>query len=162
MIKTLLSLTVIGGVCGVLLVGTHALTAADIRLNREAQARALMTAMLGRALPAELDIQANTVGNCSQWVFQQITVGGYAGNIHLLVLRRPDDRLTMRVTSHRETPGIGDFIDHQREDWMTRLDGSTAAAIAEVDNVTGATITTKAIRLAAQRSAQGIEAYCRG
>jgi electron transport complex protein RnfG len=161
-VKVLLSLILIGGVCGVLLVGTHHLTATEIQLNREAKARALMTAMLGAPLPDESDIQAATFGNCSRWVFQQITVPGYAGDIALRILWRPEREFTMRVTDHRETPGIGDFIDHQRDPWMTMLDGASAEDIVSVDNVTGATITTNAIRQAAQRSVAGIEAYCRG
>ena len=162
MVKMLLSLIAIGGVCGALLVGTHNLTATDIKLNREAQARALMTAMLGAPLPDELDIDAEAFGDCSQWVFLQISVPGYAGDIDLRVLWRPENGLTMRVTSHRETPGIGDFIDHQRDPWMTTLDGASVSDIAEVDTVTGATITSNAIKQAARRSALGIEAYCRG
>lgn len=162
MVKVLLSLILIGGVCGALLVGTHHLTATEIQLNREAQARALMTEMLGAALPDESDIQAVAFGDCGQWVFQQITVNGYAGDIGLRILWRPNLELAMRVTNHRETPGIGDFIDHQRDPWMTRLDGATADDITNVDNVTGATITTNAIKRAARRSAEAIEAYCRG
>ena len=108
MVRMLLSLIVIGGACGALLVGTHSLTAADIQLNREAQARELMTAMLGAPLPDDLDIQADVFGDCTQWVFQQISVTGYAGDIGLRVLWQPDGGLIMRVTNHRETPGIGE------------------------------------------------------
>ena len=142
--------------------GTHSLTAADIQLNREAQARELMTAMLGAPLPDDLDIQADVFGDCTQWVFQQISVTGYAGDIGLRVLWQPDGGLIVRVTSHRETPGIGDFIDHRRDPWMTTLDGASADEINELDNVTGATITSKAIQQGALRSMQNLEAYCRG
>ncbi len=160
--KMLLSLVLIGGVCGALLVGTHALTAGDIQLNREAQARALMSAMLGEPLPDDQDIQAQVFGNCATWVFQQINVDGYAGDIDLRVLWRAGDEMTLRVTRHSETPGIGDFIDHQRNPWITGLDGRSAEYVAQIDKVSGATITARAIKLAAQRSAQGIEAFCRG
>ena len=161
MARTLLSLILIGGVCGVLLVGTHHLTADEIQLHREARARALMTEMLGQALPAPLDIQAPAAGDCSDWVFQRVAVNGYAGTINLRVLWRADETLVMRVTQHRETPGIGDFIDHTRDPWIVQLDGLTATEIAHIDNVTGATITTNAIRQAAMRTALDTEDYCR-
>ena len=121
-----------------------------------------MTDMLGTALPAELDIQAQAFGDCNDWVFQQVTVAGYAGDIDLRVLSRAIDGLVMRVTQHRETPGIGDFIDHRRDPWMGNLDGLGAADFTAVDNVSGATITTNAIRQAAQLSAQALEQYCNG
>ena len=162
MFRAIFSLLIIGGVCGALLVGTHALTAEDITLNREARARALITAMLGEELPPSTDLQALPIGTCEGWIIQRITVGGYAGDIELLSLWRTPDRLTLRVTSHRETPGIGDFIDHERDAWTPQLDGTSMATFAEVDNVSGATITTNAIRDAAAASAQGVEAYCRG
>ena len=160
--KMLLSLVVIGGVCGTLLTGTHRLTATEIQLNREAQARALMTQMLGEPLPDAMDIQSDAFGDCRTWLFQKILVNGYAGEIELRVLSEADGSLVMRVTRHRETPGIGDFIDHQRDPWIKTLDGLTAQDLTMVDNVSGATITTNAIRLAAQRSAQTREDYCRG
>lgn len=162
MVKTLLSLVLIGAVCGLLLVGTHRLTADEIQLNREAQARALMTEMLGAPLPAGFDIQASAAGDCADWVFQSITVNGYAGAIDLRVFWRVDEGLVMRVTHHRETPGIGDFIDHSRDPWMATLDGLTATEVANIDAVSGATITTHAIRQAATRAALGLEEHCRG
>ena len=161
MIKVALSLLAIGGTCGLLLVGTDLLTSDDISVNREARARQLMADMLGTPLDHHWNIQTDTFGACDNWLFSNVVSNGYAGDINLVVLWRADTGgLVARVTQHRETPGIGDFIDHSRSDWITALDARTATAFSEVDNVSGATITTAAIRRAAQTAQQQVEDYC--
>ena len=161
MVKLFGALILIGGVCGLLLVGTHAFTAEDIRLNRQAQARALMAQMLGQDLAADQDIDANRFGDCDMWVFQRVITNGYAGPIEVLVLwRAAGAGLSLRVTRHRETPGIGDFIDHRRDSWITKLDNQQIDAIAALDNVSGATITFNAMQRAARAATNGVEEYC--
>lgn len=161
MVKLFGALIVIGGVCGLLLAGTHAFTAEDIRLNREAQARALMAQMLGQTLEAEQDIDAERFGRCDTWVFQRIETSGYAGPIEVLALwRAADAGFTLRVTRHRETPGIGDFIDHRRDPWITRLDRQPMEQYAALDNISGATITFNAMQRAALAAASGVEDFC--
>jgi len=156
-------LLAIGGCCGALLVGTHALTEERIASNRAARARMLLAELAGAALPANLNIDQQIFGACERAVFQRVIVNGYAGKIHLTSMwRAADTTLAMRVTQHRETPGIGDFVDHQRDSWLPAQDRSSAEQFAAVDNVSGATITTKAIRRAAVRSFDKVEAYCGG
>ena len=55
----------------------------------------------------------------------------------------------MRVTAHRETPGIGDFIDHERDLWLPARDGQPASGWDNLDAVSGATVTSSAIQRAA-------------
>jgi len=160
MVRAVFAVTTIGLTCGLLLVLTERFTAADIARNRDAEARALLEQLLQQPLPADTDLQAELFGNCDAWVMQRIEVVGYAGAIDLRVLWRPGDRLSMRVVSHRETPGIGDFIDHRRDPWITALDQKTAQSIAELDAVSGATITTRAIQRAARETLQRQQAYC--
>lgn len=161
MVKSALSLTIIGGVCGILLLATNQLTAPEINLNRELRARALMSEMLGAPLADNLDIQQGILGTCDSWLFQRIQSNGYAGPIDVLVLwRASSGGLVLRVTAHRETPGIGDFIDHARAPWITRFDGQTIARYDVLDNVSGATITTGAIRRAALSAQQQLEVHC--
>ena len=53
---------------------------------------------------------------------------GYAGAIGLLVAVDRDGRvLGVRVTRHGETPGLGDDIEVQRSDWITRFTGRALA-----------------------------------
>ena len=89
---------------------------------------------------------------------------GYSGSIRLLVGIRADDTLSgVRVVAHRETPGLGDAIDEQRSDWIFGFDGKSLSdpeparwAVkkdgGDFDQLTGATITPRAIVKAVKRS----------
>jgi electron transport complex protein RnfG len=82
---------------------------------------------------------------------------GYAGPIRLLVAIDPEGYvLAARAVEHGETPGIGDFIDPQRSDWMQAFGGRTLERPppdrwrlrgegGEFDGVAGATITARAV-----------------
>jgi len=163
MIKLFSTLIGIGGVCGILLVGTHAATKDQIEQNRLDKTKLLMTRMLGHEIPANIATSQPFIGDCNLWIFSTLQIQGYAGLIHLTALGRlgsNEARLTLRVVQHSETPGIGDFIDHQKSAWMSYLDNMTLNAFQTVDNVSGATITTNAIRKAALKSIEQLGAYC--
>jgi electron transport complex protein RnfG len=82
---------------------------------------------------------------------------GYAGPIRLLVAIDPDGQvLAARAVDHAETPGIGDFIDPRRSDWMTTFNGRRVDSPPPdrwrlrsegggFDGVAGATITARAV-----------------
>lgn len=82
---------------------------------------------------------------------------GYAGDIRLLVgINLKGTVLGVRVTSHRETPGLGDRIETKKSDWIyTFKDRSLNNPEPEkwavkknggvFDQFTGATITPKAV-----------------
>lgn len=82
---------------------------------------------------------------------------GYNGNIRLLVAINMDGTLAgVRVVNHRETPGLGDAIEHEKSDWILGFDGrSLGDPVLEKWNVkrdggvfdqfTGATITPRAV-----------------
>ena len=82
---------------------------------------------------------------------------GYSGNIDMLVAIATDGQLLgVRVVKHKETPGLGDGIDIQRNDWITGFDGRSLNnpdkrgwAVkkdgGEFDQLTGATITPRAV-----------------
>jgi electron transport complex protein RnfG len=84
-------------------------------------------------------------------------VDGYSGHIGLLAGIEADGRLAgVRVTSHRETPGLGDAIEIEKSDWLRAFDGKSldAPAASEwtvrrdggaFDQFTGATITPRAV-----------------
>jgi len=62
-----------------------------------------------------------------------------------------NDTIRLRVTRHQETPGIADFINHQVDPYLPNLDDTSIAGWGDLDNITGATITHKALRsMAAQ------------
>ena len=80
---------------------------------------------------------------------------GYVGDISLLIGLYKDGTIAaVRVTQHRETPGLGDKIELRRSDWITQFDGKSIShpmtwAVSkdggEFDQLTGATITPRAV-----------------
>ncbi len=89
---------------------------------------------------------------------------GYSGDIELLVGVDRELRITtVRVLEHRETPGLGDFIDIERGRWILSFDRRhwNAANASEWavrkdggihDQFTGATITPRAVVGAVRRT----------
>lgn len=82
---------------------------------------------------------------------------GYSGSLRLLVAIDPDGKvLGVRVLEHRETPGLGDFVEARRSDWILRFDGRSLADPpttrwrirkdgGDFDQFTGATVTSRAV-----------------
>lgn len=83
---------------------------------------------------------------------------GYSGDIHLLLAVKPDGTLlAVRTLAHQETPGIGDGIDIEKSDWITRFNGlslsnTTNWTAEHFDGLTRATITSRAIVRAVHRA----------
>ena len=65
-------------------------------------------------------------GKTTAVVIETIAPDGYAGKIKLLVGIAADGRvLGVRVVAHKETPGLGDYIDIAKSDWITQFDGKS-------------------------------------
>lgn len=89
---------------------------------------------------------------------------GYSGEIKLLVGIAKDGRLTgVRVTGHRETPGLADYIEIGKSPWIRQFDGKSLATPdiekwkvrkdgGAFDSMAGATITPRAIVKATRRA----------
>ncbi|MEJ2604586.1 MAG: electron transport complex subunit RsxG [Gammaproteobacteria bacterium] len=90
------------------------------------------------------------------WIFE-VSADGYSGPIRLLVGLLPDGRITaVRVLAHRETPGLGDYVEASRSDWITRFSGLSLEEPppaewalrrngGRFEQFTGATITPRAV-----------------
>lgn len=90
-------------------------------------------------------------------IFNSVAPNGYNGRIHLLVGVYVDGSLAgVRVVKHAETPGLGDGIEVRKSPWIRSFDGKSldnpdAAGWrvrrdgGEFDQLTGATITPRAI-----------------
>ncbi|WP_461536261.1 electron transport complex subunit RsxG [Spongorhabdus nitratireducens] len=94
---------------------------------------------------------------------------GYSGAIHMLVGIKADGTLSgVRVTNHKETPGLGDAIEIIKSNWITVFSGKSLDNPqqkgwgvrkdgGEFDQFTGATITPRAVVLAVHNSLQYFE-----
>ncbi|MFN3543587.1 MAG: electron transport complex subunit RsxG [Thiobacillus sp.] len=79
--------------------------------------------LLGTHQPSSMWV-ARRGGEVTAVVLEVIAPDGYAGAIHLLVSIDVDGRLTgVRVTAHRETPGLGDYIDRAKSPWIDQFVG---------------------------------------
>ena len=96
-------------------------------------------------------------------IFTATTPDGYSGNIRLVVGINADQTLAgVRVLTHKETPGLGDWIDAEKSDWILGFAGKslqnpkdTGWAVkkegGEFDQFTGATITPRAVVVAVKK-----------
>lgn len=82
---------------------------------------------------------------------------GYSGDIKLLVaIKSTGEIVGVRVLDHKETPGLGDYIDIGHGDWIKNFDAQSLAKTKDeawfvkkdgghFDFMTGATITPRAV-----------------
>ncbi len=101
--------------------------------------------------------RARLDGKAVAVVLKMAAVNGYNGKINLLVGINENGTLCgVRVTSHKETPGLGDAIEVERNDWILgfygrALDNPPPDGWAvkrdggEFDQFTGATVTPRAV-----------------
>lgn len=91
---------------------------------------------------------------------------GYVAPIRLLVGIDPGGQVIgVRITEHRETPGLGDRIEHTRTDWLQQLRGKSLQGArseawrvrregGEFDQLSGATVTSSAVLRAVESALQ--------
>ena len=101
--------------------------------------------------------RARLQGKPSAVVLEAIAPDGYSGKISLIIAIREDATVTgVRVVTHKETPGLGDYIEFARNRWITLFDGASHARYKEddwkvkkdggqFDYMAGATISPRAI-----------------
>jgi Na+-translocating ferredoxin:NAD+ oxidoreductase subunit G len=112
--------------------------------------------LLGTRQPSALWI-ARRGGEFSGVVLEAIAPDGYSGDIGLLIGIDADGTVTgVRVTAHRETPGLGDYIDRAKSAWIDQFAGKSltdpeakywkvAKDGGAFDARAGATITPRAV-----------------
>lgn len=108
--------------------------------------------------------RARKAGQPVAAILTPVAPDGYNGDIKLLVAINADGRLAgVRVTAHRETPGLGDGIEASRSDWILKFTGRSLADPDEkrwavkkdggaFDQFTGATITPRAVVKAVKKA----------
>lgn len=104
-------------------------------------------------------------------ILQATAPDGYSGAIKLLIAIKANGELAgVRVLAHKETPGLGDYIDVAHGDWIFQFNGRSLQTIADdgwkvkkdggqFDYVTGATITPRAVVKAVHGALQYFAAH---
>lgn len=174
--KNTLGISIFAAVTAGLIAATQVITADRIIENQEAHQARTLYQILPQSLDANLHQQiimvpAPELGYREPIpIFQSILDGevqavivpvtateGYSGDIHMLVgIWRDGSIAGVRVTGHRETPGLGDKIDIEKSDWILDFNGLQWLGEADkrwnvrkdggdFDQFTGATITPRAV-----------------
>lgn len=114
------------------------------------------TEELGTTEPSRV-YRATLKGKPAALVFEVIAPDGYSGRISMLVAVRANGELAgVRVVSHHETPGLGDYIDIAKSPWIRIFEGKSLANVrpdgwrvkkdgGEFAYLSGATITPRAV-----------------
>jgi electron transport complex protein RnfG len=160
----------------------------------DASAQAAKLALIGEVLPAseyDNDLLADMVvlpplkalglddastlyrarkdGRPVALVFEAAAPDGYSGHIGLIMAMRADGVLAaQRVTLHKETPGLGDYIDpkkdkNKKKPWIKQYDGlgydialggqwKVKKDGGRFDSMAGATISARAVTNASGRA----------
>lgn len=161
----------------------HALTEKTVKANEEKARLELITQVLpdnsfdNNLLSDVLTVDSDQLGRGPHHIWRARKGGvvtglvvestapdGYSGAIAMLIGVAPDGRVTgVRVVSHKETPGLGDYIDIARSEWIRVFDGKSLdnpdAAGWQVRkdggvfvHAAGATVTPRAVIKAVHRA----------
>lgn len=103
-------------------------------------------------------------------IFESVAPDGYAGKIRLIVAVRTGGEVGgVRVTQHKETPGLGDYIEVKKDKnkarpWITQFTDMSLAQVSDkdwkvrkdggrIDYYAGATVTPRAVSKAVLKAA---------
>ena len=113
--------------------------------------------------------RARKAGQASAVVLEAVAPDGYSGKIRLLIAINLDGTLAgVRVTQHKETPGLGDYIEPKKDKnkarpWITQFNGLSLDSVSDrewkvkkdggrFDSVVGATVTPRAVIKAVRKA----------
>ncbi len=113
-----------------------------------------------------LAYRARLHGESSAVVLEAVAPDGYSGKIALILAVRANGELAgVRVVAHKETPGLGDYIELPKSPWIKGFDGKSREAYSDTDwkvkkdggkfdYMAGATITPRAVVKAVNKALQ--------
>lgn len=96
----------------------------------------------------------------------QASTPGYSGRTRLIIAIHRDGTISgVRVVSHKETPGLGDYIEIAKSSWITGFNGASLENTREAewkvrkdggkfDYMAGATITPRSVVKAVHKALQ--------
>ena len=116
-------------------------------------------------------LRARQAGAPAGLVFETVAPDGYGGRIRLILAVGADNRVIgVRMVSHKETPGLGDYIDPKKDrnkaaPWIRQFDATGFEQVAaadwkvikdggKFDARAGATISARAVTNAVRRALQ--------
>ena len=127
---------------------------------------------LGQRFPTQV-YRARMNGKPAGLIIEAVAPDGYSGDIKMLVgLDAKGKLLSVRVTEHKETPGLGDYIDPKKDrnkarPWISQFDNLPALSDVQwhvkkdggsFDAVAGATVTPRAVVKAVHKAVQFAQA----
>lgn len=132
------------------------------------------TPELGLKDPTTL-FRARQAGQPVALVFEAVAPDGYAGKIRLIIAMRANGEVAgVRVTQHKETPGLGDYVEIKKDKnkarpWITQFNSMSLAKVTDkdwkvkkdggqIDYHAGATVTPRAVSKAVLKAVQWAEA----
>ena len=122
-------------------------------------------ALLGNRLPSIANV-AKQKQQTAGVILEAIAHDGYSGDIKLLIAIRADGSISgVRVLAHKETPGLGDYIDIAHGNWIKLFDNESLQKTplekwqvkkdgGQYDYMVGATITPRAVVKAVKQALQ--------
>ncbi|MFV8818422.1 RnfABCDGE type electron transport complex subunit G [Haliea sp. E17] len=131
----------------------------------------VQTAPLHAPFTAPLTIYTASLKGQFAGAALQSSIYGWGGDIQFIAAIDGSGTLTgVRVLSHRETPGLADKIEVQKDDWIEGFTGKSLANTpgqdwavrkdgGEFDQFTGATITPRAVVRGVHASLQELDAW---
>ena len=137
------------------------------------------------ALPATAELSLNEMstvyrarraGQPVALVFEAVAPDGYAGKVRLIVAIRANGQVAgVRVTQHKETPGLGDYVEVKKDKnkarpWITQFQGMSLAEVTakdwkvkkdggRIDYYAGATVTPRAVSKAVLKAVQWADTH---
>lgn len=132
------------------------------------------TPELGLKDPTTL-FRARQGGQPVALIFEAVAPDGYAGKIRLIIAIRASGEVAgVRVTQHKETPGLGDYVEIKKDKnkarpWITQFNNMSLAKVTDkdwkvkkdggqIDYHAGATVTPRAVSKAVLKAVQWAEA----
>jgi electron transport complex protein RnfG len=129
--------------------------------------------LLGNHLPTQANI-ARLNHQAAGIILEAIAHDGYSGDIKLLIAIRADGSISgVRVLAHKETPGLGDYIDIAHGNWIKLFNDESLSKETAQDDIeklwrvkkdggkfdymAGATITPRAVVKAVFKALQFFE-----
>lgn len=133
------------------------------------------TPELGNDQPTTV-YRARLKGKPAALVLEATAPDGYSGKIRMIVAVLADGSISgVRILAHKETPGLGDYIDARKDKnkarpWITQFEGASLAAIpapewrvkkdgGRFDAYAGATVTPRAVVKAVNKALQYVEQH---